>query len=313
MESILNKTADYYTQGKASLGWELTVCNALDPEDSPCRAVLERNESYGNLLYDFLSPLVPMERVRRIIEVGGGYGYLMRDFLDKNPLLKVTMLDISPFLSEKQRETLRGRNDVEFLVEDFLKTKTSLLEGMDMAVLNENVGDFPTAVDIPRDRVRDRAVQLEGHEKYVRDLFDRYGLVVPDCERFPVNLGAMQAVEKLGRAGIPFIFLSEHSCEAAPPRGLEGLIEVVSAGFPEKINLKGHNEYTIRFSYLETIARHFRYRIRRGPLADFVRPVLDDRLRHRLALRSIQDEEGEIVRYFLEDLYKYEYLVFQKP
>ena len=90
-----------------TLGWELTVCNALYPEGTPLRKLLTRNEPFGHLLYDYLSKLVPMGNVARVLEIGGGYGYLMKDFLERNRSLTACMLDISPVLLGKQKETLK--------------------------------------------------------------------------------------------------------------------------------------------------------------------------------------------------------------
>ncbi|MEN6616169.1 MAG: hypothetical protein ABFD12_06400, partial [Syntrophorhabdus sp.] len=77
----LSTTEDYHRQDLKTLGWELTVCNSLYPEDTPIRKILVRNASYGDLLYEHLEQFVSLENVERIIEIGGGYGYLMRDFL----------------------------------------------------------------------------------------------------------------------------------------------------------------------------------------------------------------------------------------
>ena len=38
----------------------------------------------------------------------------------------------------------------------------------------------------------------------------------------------------------------------------------------------------------------------------------NERLRHILASPSLADEESEIIRHFVEDLYQYEYLIFIK-
>jgi len=59
---VSNSTANYYKSGEDSLGWELTVSNALYPADSPCRKVLKRVASYGDLLYDHLSLLFPCKK-----------------------------------------------------------------------------------------------------------------------------------------------------------------------------------------------------------------------------------------------------------
>ena len=47
-----NDTTEYHIDELESLGWALTVCNALEPAGSPCRLILKRNASYGHLLYD---------------------------------------------------------------------------------------------------------------------------------------------------------------------------------------------------------------------------------------------------------------------
>lgn len=308
---MLNRTDDYYSGAGDSLGWELTVCNALYPKNSPCRGVLERDDTFGNLLYDYLGRFIPMRRITRIIEIGGGYGYLMRDFLEKDPRLKVTMLDIAPHLSERQQMSLKNWS-VDYILEDFTMTEVSCLEGMDMAILNENLGDFPTALDIPAEIFEVDADNLEGTLKKVLHLFEKYDFDQPETRAFNMNIGAIEAVEKLCIAGIPYIFLSEHSCEASIPEDLQDLIRIESTGCPEKISLKGHDEYTIKFSYLEKIAKIFHYRTVRGSFADFLEPRFDHRLRHMLALRSVREEFIEIIHQFLEDLYKYEYLILIK-
>ncbi|MFZ7113626.1 MAG: hypothetical protein ACOWYE_18250 [Desulfatiglandales bacterium] len=311
MNGTLNLTDDYYVQCESCLGWELTVCNSLYPEFSPCRKVLKRPDSYGNLLYGHLSKAIPMDRLEQIIEIGGGYGYLMADFIARNPRLKPTMLDISPYLSGRQRETLSGR-DVRYIVEDFMKIEPRLLEGRDMAILNENLGDFPTALRVPVQLLKTPPRRSGGLLEQIRRLFDAYGFGDPDVEKFSFNIGAVEAVEKLCLSGIPYVFLSEHSCEAVAPEEYKDLIRIQSTGYPERISLKGHCEYTVKFSYLEKVAGAFHYQTIRGSLADFLTPRFDERLRHVLALRSVNDDLIEIIRHFIEDLFKYEYLILIK-
>ena len=97
MDYTVNSTKAYHVNQLNSLGWELTVCNALYPENTPLRKLLSNNDSYGHLLYDYLSRLFPMEEVKKVIEIGGGYGYLMKGFLDSKYALEPCMLDISPY------------------------------------------------------------------------------------------------------------------------------------------------------------------------------------------------------------------------
>ena len=145
MGYVLNTTDEYYVTDKNSLAWELTVCNALYPEVSPCRNTLQMNYSFGLQLFYFLEKFMPLKNVINVMEVGGGFGYLMRDFLYLAPQMKVTMLDISPFLLEKQKETLSGSN-VNFLERDILSMNQNDLRHFDFVIMNENLGDFPTLV-----------------------------------------------------------------------------------------------------------------------------------------------------------------------
>lgn len=308
MESHLNETSDYYLHAGDALGWELTVCNALHPEKSPCREILKRNLTYGDLLCDHLSCFVPMDAIERVIEIGGGYGYLMQALLTRNRHLRATMLDISPFLSRRQKDTLRDF-EVETIVEDFLLTDPSRLQGKDLAILNENLGDFPTLINIPADVLVGPPDGLEGPFGRAREIFDRYALKRPETDSFNLNLGAIEVVEKLCASGIPYIFLSEHSCEAIVPEPYRDLIRISSSENPERIVLKGHCEYTIKFSHLEEVARTFDYLTHRGPLADFIEVEFDRKTRFITASKVVLEDEDEIIRYFVEDLYKYEYLI----
>ena len=311
MNYTLNSTRDYHIHGMETLGWELTVSNALYPENSPCRTILKRNDSYGHFLHDYLSRFVPMEEIRNIIEIGGGYGYLMKDFLDKNASMKAAMLDISPYLLQKQKETLKD-HDVAYMEKDFLETDAAELEVFDMAILNENLGDFPTLVGIGKNIFGLSIDEVEQPLKRVRQLFDQYSFEQPESESFNLNIGAIEAVEKLCSSGISYIFLGEHSCEATVPESYRRFIDVRSSGNPERISLKGHDEYTIKFSCLQKIAEAFNYHSIRGPFADFLEFDFAGKLRFIMASQSVEKDEHEIIRHFVEDLYKYEYLILVK-
>jgi hypothetical protein len=311
MDCTLSTTTDYHVNKLTSLGWELTVCNALYPEETPLRKLLKCNDSYGHLLYDYLDRIAPMGRISNVIEIGGGYGFLMKDFLDRDKTLNVRMLDISPFLLGKQRETLTGF-DVSYRQEDFLETNPAILEGVDLVILNENLGDFPTLTNLRSDMIQSiREPDGPAVQKAVR-LFQAYRFDLPDRETFDFNIGAIEALEKLCASGVPYIFLGEHSCEARVPPTFCTIVRIESRENPEKIRLMGHDEYSIKFSYLEKVARAHEYTIVRGSFADFVAFELTGELRSILAAPGFYGDRGEIICQFIEDLYKYEYLFLSK-
>jgi hypothetical protein len=127
-----------------------------------------------------------------------------------------------------------------------------------------------------------------------------------------MNIGAIEALEKLCVAGIPYIYIGEHSCEASVSGELRSIIRIESTGNPERISLAGHDEYTIKFSYLEKVGAFYGYTAIRGPFADFIPVTLTDEARYALMYGGHYSDEAEMISQFVEDLYKYEYLILIK-
>ena len=309
MKYSINSTADYHKHDLKSLGWELTVCNSLEPVNSPCRKILSSPHSFGRHLYNFLKEIIPFNDVRSILEIGGGMGYLMRDFLALNPQMRAKMIDISPYLLTKQQETLQPFK-VDFKLADILAVPSESFSGFDLAIMNENPGDLPTFVAGQENNV---SSQIHEHIMERLEYFNRkYNLPLGLNENEHINIGAMEVVEKLCLAGIKYIYLSEHSCEADVPEHIKPYISFPSSCSPEMISLKGHKEFTIKFSYLQKIAEVLNYNTRRGSFADFLPLNLNDKVKTALRLETPFNDEQEIIRQFVHDLYKYEYLILTK-
>ena len=80
----------------------------LEREDGPCRKILSHNASYGKQPAFSLSRN-SIDSVRRVLEVGGGYtAVLCAIFLGERPQTRATMLDISPFLLDRQKRACRA-------------------------------------------------------------------------------------------------------------------------------------------------------------------------------------------------------------
>jgi hypothetical protein len=312
MSYKLNTTKSYHVSGLETLGWELTMCNALYPRGTPLRRLLSRDDSYGNLLYGHLGRFVPLGEIRKVLEVGGGYGYLMKDFLGKAGSWEVCMLDVSPVLLAKQRETLQGSDHVVFKEEDFLETAPAFLAGFDLAILNENLGDFPTLTNLGRDAIERGPAAVDENLGRALHFSETYNLPVPEREEFNLNLGALEALEKLCLAGVSCIYAGEHSCEACVPEGLRAYVHIEAPGNPQRISLKGHDEYSIKFSHLERVALALGYSAIRGPFADFINLDMTERVLAVLRSRGCHDDAGEMICHFVEDLYLYEYLILRR-
>ncbi|MHB8109099.1 MAG: methyltransferase domain-containing protein, partial [Syntrophorhabdaceae bacterium] len=294
-----------------SLGWELTVCNSLYPENSPLRKILRHDASYGCLLYDYLGEYIPLGIIERILEIGGGYGYLMKDFLEKDPGIRAAMLDISPVLLGKQQETLEDHT-VEYYLHNALDMDQAFFGTFEFIIFNENLGDFPTLVNIDSRTIDENGtMQGDAVSTRARHFFDTYGLEKPDS-RFNLNIGALEVIEKICRMEIPYLFIGEHSCESKAPPDLKPFLDTSSTGNPRRIALKGHDEFTIKFSYLEKIATQLGYRTRRGPFADYIAPDINDHVKAVLASRGLYSDSEEMIYQFIGDLYEYEYLILIK-
>ncbi|MCX7981386.1 MAG: class I SAM-dependent methyltransferase [Syntrophales bacterium] len=277
--------------------------------ESPCLRVLKKKTSYGSLLLDFISNsgITP----RHILEIGGGYGFLARDFLKDNPHLQVTLWDISPSLLKKQKDTLRGFQAC-VLEKDILDADPTTLAHFDLIIMNEMIGDLPTLTDLEltgNQAPNDGATTFFWEE--AKRVISAYNLEIPS-HPFNFNIGAILALETVLSSRVENIFISEHSCEATVPEEMKGLIFVSAPNHPEPILLKGHREFTIKFSHLEAVAQSFSYHIKRGPLADFIPLDMSDRLKVCLRASVPRTGEEEAIRQFVSDLYQYEYLLLTK-
>lgn len=310
MKYIINSTADYHQHDLNSLGWELTVCNALEPVKSPCRKILSSPCSFGQHLYNFLKEIIPFKDISSILEIGGGMGYLMRDFLTLNPQMRAKMIDISPYLLDRQKENLQSSR-VDFELADILNVPQNALSGFDLAIMNENLGDLPTLV-ADQDKENDSSQNIANMMQRLESFNNKYNLPLGLNKDEHINIGAMETLEKLCLAGIKYIYLSEHSCEATMPVEMKPYLSCPSPGSPEMISLKGHKEFTIKFSYLQKIAEVLNYSTRRGSFADFLPLSFSDRVKTALRLTTPFNDEQEIIRQFIYDLYKYEYLILIK-
>jgi SAM-dependent MidA family methyltransferase len=158
------------------------------------------------------------------LEIGGGLGYLMRDFLSLNRRLEATMLDISPYLLKKQKENLQEFG-VVFLENDILPIKINALAPFDLVIMNENLGDLPTLVAHTEENI-EHAEELACYLEKATYFSEKYNL--PFEEEENINIDAMEVLEKLCHGGIKYIYLSEHSCETIVPERLKPYINIES-------------------------------------------------------------------------------------
>lgn len=303
-------TAEFYAGARdPSLFWELTICQSLAGAASPCRKALERPASYGALLARFLSDRLGLGPDWSVAEVGGGYGTLMAGLLAEIPLRRVTMVDVSPFFCREQRRALGDREGRRFVNEDGVRFFASCAERFDLVISNENLGDLPQAVGVRRDALLEALAggRAEGLLGEVADAFRRYGLdaaAVP--ETFAFNLGPIRYLEAMAPLAAR-VFLSEHGCDTVLPAPWgEFLAPSPGDGYPRRIRLQGHDEYSIRFGDLERVARALGYRVTRFPMVELVGLRSDPGVRAMARVRTHATEAAEAVHEFCEHVAEYQ-------
>lgn len=307
---------DYFYAGPEdpSLFWEMTVCQSLaDPEGS-CQAALARPGRYGEILARYLEGRIGLEPGWSVVEVGGGSGSLMAALLDTVPLQAVTMVDLSPFFTRQQRRALGARSGCRFVTADAFDFFSGLEGEVDLVVSNENIGDLPTVVGIERTELE--AVLRGGAGsailREVAEKVRRYGLDLdgaPDVLHF--NLGAVRYLESLYPRARR-VFLSEHGSDTVLPPGYDFLPLDQGDGYPRRVRLKGHDEYTIRFAHLERAARGLGYRVERFHLAELLDLRRDPGIRCMARTRITATEVAEAVHEFCAHVAEYQCMLLTR-
>jgi SAM-dependent methyltransferase len=296
-----------------SLFWELTICECLGDGASPYQSALERPAPYGELLARFLEARVGLAPTWRVVEVGGGTGSLMAALRRTVPLAEVTMVDLSPAFLARQRQTLAGYPQCRFVARDALDFLAGLDREVDLVISNENLGDLAQVTGIERASLA-RAVAggEDGPDPLgqVAEVVRRYRLDLSDApERFAFNLGPIRYLERLWPVA-KRVFLSEHGADTVVPAPWgEFLSPTPGDGYPRRIPLKGHDEYTIRFGHLARVAQGLGYRVERCHMAELVGLRADEGIRCMARAGTRATERAEVVHEFCEHVADYQCMV----
>ena len=311
MARINDTTSFYAGDGPPSLFWELTICQSLADPQSPYQVALRDPRRYGEILARFLVRTLGLDPDWSVVEVGGGYGSLMGAFLDVAPLRDLTMVDISPFFTARQRELLGRRGAFRFVTADALTYFPDAERPVDLVISNENIGDFPTVTGIRKDELEAALADggAGGPLREVAEVVAAYDLDLSAAPTvFHFNLGAIRYLEALAPVARR-VFLSEHSCDPVLPSEYRFLPLPAGDGYPREIPLKGHSEYSIHFGHLARVAERLGYRVTRLHLAELVGLRIDEGLQAMARVRSTASETAEMVHEFCEHVAEYQCMV----
>ena len=142
--SFKHTTHDYHRYGSPDLMTELTICESFASLNSPYMTALEKPKPYGAMVGDFLMQNNILRNGSRVLEVGGGYGTLMKGLLyaHRDMVKNVYMTDLSMYMLNRQREALKEwGNLVCFVNADVLSFMNSV-KNIDIIILNEVIGDL---------------------------------------------------------------------------------------------------------------------------------------------------------------------------
>ncbi len=324
----LNLTSNYYTGAYPSLLWEMTICQSLGDGTGTFAKALEKPEAYGSLVADYLqqSTSLPL-KCGEIIEIGGGYGTLMAALFEVLKPQQVTMVDISPTLLEKQQEHL-ARHSVTFHREDIFSWLPTLKRPVDLLILNEIIGDFPTITGITKFSLQDYQQKpqanpeatpssLSNHQliSEAARLITTYNLNLGDLpEIFNLNYGALLFVERLAKTKVSRCFITEHGSDTVIPYPFSLYPAIQPSGNinPRRIQLKDHDEYNIRFDHIEQIAKALKFNVKRFHLMDLLKVRFDDEINYLLTSQRPVNEEQEIFLEFYEHVAEYQGIILEQ-
>lgn len=328
----LNLTDNYYKSEYPSLLWEMTICQSLGDGLGSFAKALNKPAAYGELAADFLQQESDLPgQCGRIAEIGGGYGTLMAGLLKKITPSQITMVDISQTLLEKQRETLSSAT-ISYTCQDLFSWLPKVTEPIDLLLLNEIIGDFPTITKLSKTdlqpEIADQDLATRNPTAHSLSLLTeteltneasrlifKFNLKIDDLpEIFNFNYGALRFIEILAASPVSRTFITEHGCDTILPYpfSLYPSILPISNLNPRRIQLKDHDEYNIRFDHLEQIAKTLNFKVKRFHLMDILKVRFDDEINYLLTSQKPINEEQEILLEFYEHVAEYQGILIER-
>ncbi len=315
----------------------MTISQSLGDGDGTFAKTMTNPAAYGALVGKFLLKTTSLAPAcDKIIEIGGGYGTLMAALLTILQPRQISMVDISPTLLKKQQKRLQGF-PISFHCSDlFAWLPTLQSQPIDLLLLNEIIGDFPTITDLAK-KTLTNSINLFRQRPQITDkpassitpaslsntellneatrLITTYNLNVDDLpETFNLNYGALLFIERLAQTKVARTFITEHGCDTALPYpfSLFPAIQPIADRNPRQIKLKDHDEYNIRFDHLEQIAQALKFKVTRFHLMDLLQVRFDDEINYLLTSQKPVNDEQEIYLEFYEHVAEYQGILLEQ-
>lgn len=292
---IINDPSEYYKKSP-DLFFEYTISESLSNMESPYLQLLEEKKLYSEFIFNFLKKYLKIEKFKTIIEIGGGYGKFMKNFLQYVQFEKVFMVDISKKFLEIQKQALSEYKNIEFIESDGVRFIKNFNGSVDLIILNEVIGDFKTLIDVSTDE------------------FGNFYQVNVDYlpKRTNINIGALDFVN-LAAAKCNAIFFVEHSSTYEIPSDFSDILIDEKENFsPKEIKLMGHSEYSINFRMLQEVSEYACFKTVRKHLMDVIPVKRNKIVEFVLKSNTHQTEFHEIIDEFYNHIKEYEVLLCYK-
>lgn len=315
-----NDTRGYHRSDRASLGWEQTISECLRDPASAYMEALEVRRAYGDVVGDLLESRGMIRDGFRLLEVGGGHGTLARRILTRFPGVTMTMADISPVFSARQRESLAEFGGRATVIEADVFDYLARSDHFDLIISNENMGDFPALVDIPTKLLAYAGgpagasgktdSRQEAYLAEARDFIRTLGIDPAEApQTVNLNTGAVRfvraALQKADR-----LFAVEHSSDWSLPESMIGIVRDSRPDFwPKKIILFSHIEITVCFDHLKRALGAEGVSWESGRMMDLLSVRHDPEIRYIMTSGSIQTPSHEIIGEFIDHVKEYQWLL----
>ena len=289
----LYSSSDHYRASEIGIGEsdETTFSNFFKNKPGKPNIGFTSEKSFGETVAEQFIERGILKGGMTLLEVGGGDGDFANDFLgyaiSNGIKCKYSMLDLNPGLLAKQKEKT-GRHssftDLEFILADASIGLPPIPEGIDLAMSIEMIADLPVIKNLPSYAVRNypNLGTHEFNEDEIRlletavNLIRNYDLSIPEDDVFHLNYGAIQSIFGLYKLLKPggSAFITEYSSEVERTPYWEDVpflsLPVARMRFPEEARFDGHSEFSVKFSHLEAVARKLGFKVKNGPLHEFV-------------------------------------------
>jgi protein-L-isoaspartate O-methyltransferase len=320
-----NDTRAYHLGDRASLGWEQTISESHHDPASPYMEALKVRRTYGEVIGDLLAGRGMIRDGFRVLEVGGGYGSLAHCLLSRFPGITATMVDISPVFCGRQRQTLAAFGDRATVIQADVFDYLGAGNQFDLIISNENMGDFPAVVDIPKGRLidhmngrhsadRQEPGALEGgYLDQARAFIQALDIDPADApDIIHLNTGAARFI-RIAMESADRLFVVEHSSDwSIPPSMADILRDPRTDRWPKKIILFSHNEVTICFDHLKRLVNREGLSWEGGGLMELFGVRDDPEIRYILLSGSIRTAGHEIIGEFVDHIKEYQWLMIHR-